>query len=149
MSKLTRKNIKVFGGNSSNTGKFGSAAAGSGVLASDIETIQSLSAWDNGMASATIGGQKLLPQEEMEAVLRVLSYGVANIYQDGIPVYNASTTYYIGSIVRQDATSNIYKSITDNNTGNLLTDTNNWLDCGDLTQLQGSEDNIIPFGTVS
>lgn len=59
MSKLDRKNIKVFGSNSSNTGKFGSAAAGSELLTTDIETMQSLAAWTNGLSSATIGGQKL------------------------------------------------------------------------------------------
>jgi hypothetical protein len=141
MSKLTRKNIKVFGGSSSNTGKFGSAAAGSGVLTSDIETIQSLAAWDNGMASATIGGQKLLPQEEMEAMMRVATYGVANIYQDGIPVYDSLTTYYTGSIVRQDNTTILYKSLTDNNVGNVLTDNTKWENIGDLSNLINAGSN--------
>ena len=135
MAKLARKNIKPFGGNSSNTGKFGSAAAGTGVLTTDIEIMQSLAAWDNGMNSATLGAQKLLPQEEQEAALRVATYGVAQIYQDGIPVYNSLTTYYIGSIVRQDATSVLYKSLVDDNVGNLLTDDTKWELCGDLTSI--------------
>lgn len=135
MSKLTRKNIKVFGSNSSNTGTFGSAQAGLGVLTTDIESMQSLSAWSNGMASATIGGQKLLPQEEMEAALRVATYGLANIYQDGIPEYDASTTYYIGSIVKKTGTFELYGSLTNDNVGNALTVEANWAYLGNLLTL--------------
>ena len=149
MSKYIRKNIKVFGSNSSNTGKFGSAAAGSGVLTTDIETMQSLSAWDNGMASATLGGNKLLPQEEMESALRVTTYGLANIYQDGAPVYDALTTYYTSSVVRKDGTYELYGSNTDSNIGNPLSDTVNWKYLGKLSDIVNlsniNEPGYIPY----
>jgi hypothetical protein len=53
----------------------------------------------------------------------------------GLFEYSATSTYVIGSLVRQTGTSNVYKSITNANFGNALTDTTKWQLCGDLTNL--------------
>lgn len=138
MAKIVRKLQKIFGSGAGTTGitSFGSTAQGSTVYTTDLDTIQSTSAFSTGWLGAVLLGTKRKPVlQDRNALDYLFSTQLANIFQDGIPVYNSGTTYYIGSIVRQDATSNIYKSITDNNTGNVLTDTTNWANLGDLTGL--------------
>ncbi len=53
----------------------------------------------------------------------------------GLFEYSVSSTYVIGSVVRQTGTSNIYKSLVNANLGNALTDTTKWQLCGDLSNL--------------
>jgi hypothetical protein len=146
MAKITRKNLKLFAENSSISGQFGSGQLGTKNLTTDIEEIQDLTAWENGWADATIGGSKLPPVEELEGIQKVLAYQTANILQDGIPVYNADTTYYTNCIVRKDTTTELYKSLIDGNVGNLLTDGASWKICGDLINLGA---NITQIGTCS
>jgi microcystin-dependent protein len=63
---------------------------------------------------------------EMNAVHFLLFQQLCNIFQDGIPAWDPSTTYYTGSVVRKDGTAELYSSAIDNNTGNALpTQTNN------------------------
>jgi hypothetical protein len=61
MARLTRKNMKVFAGNATNNGVFGSLQANDPVTTTDVETIQSLSAWGEGWDSATVTSEKLPP----------------------------------------------------------------------------------------
>ena len=51
-------------------------------------------------------------------------YQLAYLMQEGVPEWNADTTYYIGSIVN-DGLGNCYRSLTDSNLNNALTDTTN------------------------
>jgi hypothetical protein len=44
----------------------------------------------------------------------------------GIPEYSADAEYYIGDIQREVGGRKLYRSITDNNIGNALTDVANW-----------------------
>lgn len=136
MSKLTRKLLKVFASNSAQNGQFGSAAAGTKVLTNDIDTIQALPAWVNGWNDATIGATKLPTLEEMQALQYVTSYSVAYILQNGIPEYQAATDYYINQIVRKVDSTEIYRSVVNNNVGNALTDATKWLLCCDLATVQ-------------
>jgi len=62
----------------------------------------------------------------MNGLLKVLSYQGAYALQEGIPEYDASTTYYIGSIVKKTGTFELYGSLTDDNVGQALTDAANW-----------------------
>lgn len=68
-------------------------------------------------------------EEDMNALFYAITTQLAYLYQEGQPEYDADTTYYKGSLVKNiDNQGNItiYKSLVDNNTGNLLTDTNYW-----------------------
>lgn len=128
MARLTRKNIKVFAGSATNNGVFGSAQANNPTTTNDVEQIQTLSAWSEGWDSATMTGEKLPPLEEFQGIQYVTTYQQAYIMQEGMPEWAASVTYYKGSLTKE-VTANgfrIYSSLTDNNTGNLLSDTANW-----------------------
>lgn len=118
MAALPRVFHKIFGatGTSDNFGKFGSAKAGSAITTKDLATIMALSAWDTGWQDAIVGSNKAPVLEEMNAHMFVHSTQMGYLFQSGIPEYNASTTYYIGSVVRVGAYW--YRSLVDNNIGN-------------------------------
>lgn len=122
MSKLTRVLLNVFGltGDSSYFGKFGSRAAGSPVNTKDIATIQALSAYNTGLQDALNAGNKAPFLEDFNSLMYLKSYQLAYILQEGIPEWETGTTYYIGSIVKQTGTSNLYISLIDSNIGNAL-----------------------------
>lgn len=123
MAKLTRVTQQVFGlnGNPSHYGVFGSKAAGSPINTLDPASIQSLAAFSNdGWLNAIVGANKQPLLEDMNGLFRVAFYQLAQIFQDGIPVWDGGTNYFTGSIARQDGTSNLYASAIDNNEGNAL-----------------------------
>lgn len=114
----------------SQVGVWGSAAAGTPTLTTDIETVQSLPGFLIGISAMTIGGSKLPPLEEMDGLNRDITQQLAEIYQDGIPPWEVTTPYYVGSIA-SDGNGNIYISTSGvngtPNVGNALTSTANWL----------------------
>ena len=135
MAKLTRLTAKIFGetANSNGTdpeiGQFGSAKTGAYNGTGDVATIQSLSAWSNGWIDAVTPSQQFAPLPEMTGVHKVLSYQEAYILQEGIPEYDVGTTYYANSICKGlDSNNNLvlYKSKSDGNVGNALTNTTYW-----------------------
>lgn len=131
MAKLARAFLKLFGrdGGTNNFEQFGSTVAGSAVPTKDIASIQALSAWLNGLQDAVYGSNKAPILEDINALLYVFGYQTVYQLQEGIPEYDATTTYYIGSIVKKTGTSELYKSLTDVNVGNALpskTDNSNW-----------------------
>lgn len=126
MPKITRKNQKVFGGQSSNNGQFGSARLGTFVLDNDPDVIQSLPAWESGINAATVSGEKLPALEETQGIDYVITRQLAYIFQQGIPEYNADTIYFENCLVIEEGTVKLYKSLIDNNSGNPLSDTLSW-----------------------
>lgn len=130
MAKLTRVTGKVFGGSAplNEIGQFGSALAGTPTNTQDVATIQSLSAYDNGWGSAVISSRNFPPIEEVNGVLKTISYQGCYLLQEGIPTYDANTEYSNTSIVKDvNGTQLIlYVSLQDNNVGNPLTDTDYW-----------------------
>ena len=124
MSKITRVLQKIFGGNSSDIVQFGSRAANSTLYTQDVGLIQSLSAWTAGWRSALIAKEASL--QDQDAVNFVTTSQLAYLFQEGMPEYDASTTYYTNSIVKKNGTTQLYVSLTDNNIGNPLADTANW-----------------------
>ena len=126
MANITRKHHKIFASSATNNGQFGSAQLGTKINSNDPDVIQALSAYDQGWNSATTGGTELPTLEEMQGLQYNNSYQIAYLLQKGIPEWNTSTDYYIGDIAREIAGTKFYKSITDNNIGNALTDINNW-----------------------
>lgn len=126
MPKITRKLQKIFALGSANTGQFGSALAGTKVLTDDPDIVQALAAWEEGWLDAVIGPQTLPTYEEDQGVKFVTTYQLAYLFQEGVPEYLATETYYANSVVKQPGTFNLYGSLTDGNIGNALTDTANW-----------------------
>jgi hypothetical protein len=113
MAKLTRQTYKLFGGTANPTGdsangafigQFGSASAGTFVGTNDVATIQNLDAWGNGWIDACQTNSKFPPLPERTGVDYVQSYGLNYLYQEGIPEYSATSTYYTGSVVKIPST---------------------------------------------
>ena len=128
MSRISRKNLKVFAGDAVNNGVFGSFQAGNPTVTNDVEQIQSLPAWDAGWNSATMTSKKLPPLQEFQAVQYVGSYQTAYLLQEGVAEWDSSTTYYEGSWVKSKATGEwkLYQSLENQNAGNAVTDTSKW-----------------------
>jgi hypothetical protein len=112
--------------------QFGSWAAGSQVFTTSIATIQALSNWATGWFAARIGAGNP-PIQDMNAFGLVVTQQLANVFQDGVPLYDAATTYYKGSIVQggtglgYGAQGLLYMSQADTNLGNDLRNTTYWL----------------------
>lgn len=143
MPRLARKNIKVFAGSATNNGVFGSLQANNPTITSDVEQIQSLTAWGEGWNAATETSEELPPLEEIQGVEYVTTYQQAYIMQEGVPEWSATVTYYKGCLTKEVTSTGfrIYNSLTDNNIGNLLSDTSNWkkvMDSDDLYAFDGT-----------
>lgn len=124
MARLTRQTLIQFGssGGSSNFGQFGSQAASAPVTTKNIATLQSLAAWGAGWQNAVALGQAPYLQD-MNGWMYVHSYEACYIFQDGIPEWDAGTTYYIGAVVKNLGNSGYveyYVSLVNTNTGNAL-----------------------------
>lgn len=121
MAKLTRQTLKIFGGAGATTyfAEFGSQALGSPVKTKDLASIQTLSAWADGFQDA-LTASKAPYLEDMNAVLYVHSYELAYLFENGIPEWDAATTYFQGSVVRKTNTFEQYGSVGNNNLGNAL-----------------------------
>lgn len=126
MARITRKAQKVLGLNSVQTGQFGSARASTFVLTKDPDVIQALPAFEQGWPAATVSGDNLPTMEETEGVDFLVTRQLAYIFQEGIPEYNATTEYHEDSIVKESGTVKLYKSLTNTNTGNPLSDPTKW-----------------------
>lgn len=129
MARISRKNQKVFAGQAAadQIAVFGSMKTGTPVYSSDLDSLQSAE-YEEGWADAILA-DKAPYLEEMNGVQYGLSSQIAYILQQGLAVeYDAATTYYKGSVVAVISGTDItfYKSITDNNTGNPVSDTANW-----------------------
>jgi hypothetical protein len=129
MSKILRKNMKIFGisAGAQQIGKFGSLAAGLPAYSTDPETIQSLSNYLAGWYAAVIGNNSPAIQD-VNAVCYLFAYQLAYLFQTGVAEWNTDTTYYIGSFASSG--SNIYVSLTDDNQGNAVTSRTNWKKVG-------------------
>lgn len=130
MARLTRVTGKVFAGNAplDEIGQFGSALAGDFTNTTDVATIQGLSAYNNGWGSAVVSSDNFPPMEEVNGVLKTISYQTCYLLQEGVPEYDIGTNYGEGSIVKQTngAQLTFYLSQTSDNIGNALSDTTKW-----------------------
>ncbi len=145
MARLTRKNIKVFAGNASNNGVFGSLQANNPTLSNDVEQIQSLPAWGDGWNAATETSEELPPLEEIQGVEYVTTYQQAYIMQEGLPEWASTVTYYKGSLVKEVTSGGfrIYSSLADNNTNNVLSNTSKWKKVMDSADLYAYDSAVV------
>jgi len=132
MPRITRAQQKIFAGQATNNGVFGSLQSNDPVTSSDPATIQSRTAFLNGWNDATYSAEQLPPLEEFQAIQYIVTRQLAYMLQEGIPEWDVNTTYYKGSIVKVVSGSEytLFESLIDNNTGNLTSDTTRWKVCG-------------------
>ena len=119
---ITRKFLKLFGqtGATDRFARVGSDAAAAPIKTKDIDDIQSLPAWLDGLESIILSGNRVLLKEDLNSILYALCYSTRYQMQEGIPEWSASETYFIGSLCRNPGTGDIYQSKIDDNTGNAL-----------------------------
>jgi hypothetical protein len=145
MAKITRKTQKQFAGSATNVGQFGSLQVGTKVITTDPAVIQGLSAYTGGWSAAVTSGQELPPLEEFNGLNFVNTYQLGYLLQEGVPEYDAGTTYFQNSIVKKPGTYQLYGSKIDNNLGNALTITADWQF---LVDLSNPTSNIVWGGTA-
>lgn len=127
MAKLQRVHQKIFGVDAiqAQFTQFGTAKNENPVTTKDIAQIQDSTAYNNAWADAV--QEDYAPyMEDMNAYMYMVTTQLAYIFQQGAAIeWSSEATYYTGSIV-SDGQGNWYKSITNDNTNNALTDTSNW-----------------------
>lgn len=113
MAKIERKTQKIFAGNADTDelAVFGSMISGTPVYNDDIEALQS-EAYTEGWKAAVAANEAPF-MEEMNAVQYGFSKQLAYLFQQGIPEWDAGTTYYLNSFCQVGGV--IYKSKLDEN----------------------------------
>ena len=113
MAKIERKTQKIFAGNAATDelAVFGSMITGTPVYNDDIEALQS-EAYTEGWKAAVAANEAPF-MEEMNAVQYGFSKQLAYLFQQGIPEWDAGTTYYLNSFCQVGGV--IYKSKLDEN----------------------------------
>jgi hypothetical protein len=132
MAKLEVKLQKIFAdiGATGASGEyqltqFGSLRAGSPLATSDPTTIQALAAFDYGFINAIINNSPPAIQD-IDAICRTLTIGIAYLQQSGIPEYHIGKEYHYGSFI-SSTDGTIFMSVINNNIGNALSDTASWM----------------------
>ena len=133
MAILQRLTGKVFAGSAllTNLGVFGSALSGSPTNPTGTNTeaqIQAEDAYEEGWTEAVVTSKNFPPIEEVNGVLRTISYQNCYLLQEGIPTWDANTEYSATSIVKDFNGNqlNFYRSLADGNIGNPITDDTKW-----------------------
>lgn len=128
MAKLSRKTQKIFASNSAQyqVSTFGSIKAGAVAYSKDVSNIQT-EAFEGGWSSA-VQDDYAPYRQDRNAVDFVTTSQLAYVFQEGLPEYDANTTYYKGSWVKglDGGAYAIYESLSDDNIGNDLSDEENW-----------------------
>jgi microcystin-dependent protein len=162
MAKITRVTHKVFGGSGATSyfAKFGSLQAGTPVKSKDIATIQSLSAWDNGLQDAIYAANKAPLLEDLNALFLAHSTQVAYILQEGLPEWDAGTTYFENSKVKLPLSlggsvgaPQEFVSLQDNNVGHTPPVGSSdawwaWVNPPVVTPTAVPPGSIVPFGGI-
>lgn len=125
MAKLPRITQKIFGKNApaNQITTFGSIKAGTPVYTQSPSQIMNAN-FEEGW-SAAVEGDYAPYRQDRNAVDTTITQQLAYLFQEGIPEWDAGTTYYKGSVVKvvNGNALTFYKSIADNNTANVNTTT--------------------------
>jgi hypothetical protein len=130
MARLTRVLQKIFGSTAgaAEIGVFGSLAAGSAATTTDPLVVQSLANYLEGWYGAVIGGNSPTI-EDMNALHYLYAYQLAYLFENGVPEWDATTTYYTGDIVNEGGS--LLKSLSNTNLNNdPASDVVNWASVG-------------------
>ena len=125
---LKRVTAKIFAGNASENmvGQFGSALIGTKNNTTDVETIQALPAYTIGWSSAVLTNKNYPTLEEMNGVMKNMSYQTAYNMQKGVAEWDEKTTYFAGDICKAVGQGVLYFSRVDNNVGHDVSETDYW-----------------------
>ncbi len=153
MARITRVTAIPFGvsGTTDDFETFGSTAVAATDYSKDIAAIQATSAWLNGWRPALIAAKAPVLQD-MNGKMLVDSNLICYLFQDGIPEYDAGTTYYKGGVVKNLANSGyieFYASLVDTNLANALptrVSNTNWLF---LYAMSTTAQGLIIPGTIT
>ena len=117
MAKIVRVTQNQFGdlGPSGDFGIFGSKANPPQTFSMDPTQIQSLTAFRQGWGASIIGNYEP-PLEDMNSLFLLAFRQICYMFQEGISEYDSGTTYFTGSIVKENGV--VYNSLVDNNVGN-------------------------------
>lgn len=152
MARILRKLTKVFASSATNNGQFGSGQASGGVTSDDIDVLQQLPAFESGWNSATISSSNLPTIEEFQALNYINTTQLKYLFQQGIPEFLATETYYTSSVVKKSGTYELYGSLVNDNLGNALPDQvndANWQYLGDLAVLRDAGGSSgTPVGSI-
>lgn len=155
MAKLPRTTQKIFGKNApeNQITTFGSIKAGTPVYTQSASQIMN-SAFEGGWSEA-VEDDYAPYRQDRNAVDTAITQQLAYLFQEGIPEWDAGTTYYKGSVVKivNGNALTFYKSIADNNTSSVNT-TASWhkmLDINASNQIVSPTINtpIISGGSMS
>ncbi len=126
MTNFIRKKLGEYAGDVTATDLqvVGSDAAGLPVLSDDPEVLQANNAYKQGLLSIKNSSSNDLELKEINSLFYIHNYHLNYILQNGLQEYNADTSYQEDGYVRDGIA--IYKSLTNNNLNNPVTDTNNW-----------------------
>jgi hypothetical protein len=125
MAKLTRALQKLFCGDVPATNVvavFGSLKEGSPAFSKEPDDIQSLPAFGAGWGGATVLNQAPALQD-MNALQFLFSRQLKYLFQQGVPEWLDTETYYTGSVVQSGG--KLYLSSADDNLNQAFT-TNSW-----------------------
>lgn len=145
MTTFTRKKLEEYAGDVTATDLqvVGSDNAGLPALSDDPEVLQANNAYKQGLLNIKNSSSNDLELKEINSLFYIHNYHLNYIFQKGLQEYNADTSYQLDSYVRDGIT--IYKSITNSNLNNPLTDTNNWEFVASLK----SGSNVVFVNTLS
>jgi len=141
MAKLDRVLQKIFGqnGGGSEFGKIGSLAAGSAVYSKDLDTIQALTQYLEGLFAITVSGSEPPRIQDINALYLLITSQIKYLFQAGVPEWITTEEYYIGSICQVAGVLYTSKTGTTGspNTGHAVSDTANWKKTLDIGELSG------------
>jgi hypothetical protein len=145
MAKLDRVLQKIFGssGGGSEFGQIGSLAAGSPTYSKDLDTIQALTQFLEGLFALTNSGAQPPRIQDINSLYYLFSSQLKYLFQAGIPEWIATEEYYIGSICQVAGV--LYTSFAGTsgspNVGNAVTDGTNWKKTLDIGEISGMGTN--------
>lgn len=126
MAKLPRKTQKIFCGNPTSenqTSVFGTMKTDNKQYSTDVGTLQSNAAYEQGWKSATIASYKPF-MEDFNTLNYINTSQLAYLFQQGIPEWDSATTYYKNSFCSYNG--DLWKSLIDNNLNNAPFEGNEW-----------------------
>lgn len=143
MAKIARATQVIFGTTGLvGTGGFGAAAGGTVTTevatSNTLATIMGATSWGSGWLTATLGATKYPAIEDMNALAYAESTQLAYIFQQGIPEYDAGTTYFANSLCMKTTTYQLYGSVTNSNLGNALSNATYWTQLIDFANSAGT-----------
>lgn len=126
MAKLPRKTQKIFCSkptSENQTSVFGTMKTADKQYSTDVGTLQSNAAYEQGWKSATIANYKPF-MEDFNTLNYINTSQLAYLFQQGIPEWDESTAYYKNSFCSYNG--DLWKSLIDDNLNNTPLEGESW-----------------------